>query len=98
MNGARVSKRMMEVQSPMIPVVGEMVKRHPGTISLGQGVVHYPPPPQVAEAVARAVGSDPRVYKYGLAFGIDELLDAIRVKLAAENGVIVDPGQLVAIT
>jgi aspartate/methionine/tyrosine aminotransferase len=89
---------MLKVQSPMIPVVGEMVKRHPGTISLGQGVVHYAPPTQVAEAVARAVNEDPRVYKYGLAFGIDELLEAIRAKLAAENGIAVRPDQRVAVT
>ena len=82
----------------MIPVVGEMIKRHPGTISLGQGVVHYAPPPQVGEAVARAATSDPRVYRYGLAFGLDELLEAIRAKLAAENGVAVGPDRRVAVT
>ncbi len=56
-----ISQRMLNVQAPMIPVVGEMIKRHPGTISLGQGVVHYAPPPQVGEAVARAAPADPRV-------------------------------------
>lgn len=29
------SRRMRAVQSPIIPVVGEMIRAHPGTISLG---------------------------------------------------------------
>ena len=69
----------------MIPVVGEMIKRHPGTISLGQGVVHYGPPREVMEAVARAAVEDPRVHRYGLAFGIDPLLEQVRTKLETEN-------------
>jgi hypothetical protein len=40
------SARIQGVQSPIIPVVGEMIRAHPGTISLGQGVVHYGPPPE----------------------------------------------------
>src|SRR6476619_7626839 len=79
-----ISQRILRVQSPMIPVVGEMVKRHPGTISLGQGVVHYAPPPQVNAALATA-HSDPRLHRYGLALGIDELLHKLRDKLSAEN-------------
>lgn len=90
---------MLHVQAPMIPVVGEMIKRHPGTISLGQGVVHYGPPGRVAEAVsAAAADSGGRVHRYGLAFGIDELLDAIRHKLAADNGVNVTQRQRIAVT
>ena len=46
------SSRLAAVQSPVIPIVGEWIRRHPGTISLGQGVVHYGPPPQVHERIA----------------------------------------------
>jgi aspartate/methionine/tyrosine aminotransferase len=92
------SRRIRAVQAPMIPVVGGMIRRHPGTISLGQGVVHYGPPAAVAEVVARAVREDSRVHRYGLAFGIDELLDAIRAKLAAENGLTVGPDRRLAVT
>jgi ATP-dependent DNA helicase RecQ len=35
---------MEAIQLPIIPVVGELIKNSPGTISLGQGVVHYQPP------------------------------------------------------
>jgi aspartate/methionine/tyrosine aminotransferase len=94
----KVSQRILDVQTPVIPVVGEMIRRHPGTISLGQGVVHYAPPAEVAAAVAAAVGSDPRVYKYGLAFGIDELLSAIAAKLSAENGVRVGGDRRIVVT
>ena len=41
--------RMESVQSPIIPVVGELIKNSPGTISLGQGVVSYSPPAEAIE-------------------------------------------------
>ena len=41
--------RMQSVQSPIIPVVGELIRSNPGTISLGQGVAYYGPPPQAVE-------------------------------------------------
>ena len=43
------SVRMENVQSPIIPVVGELIRANPGTISLGQGVVSYPPPGEATE-------------------------------------------------
>ena len=91
------SRRMLRVQSPMIPIVGEMVRRHPGTISLGQGIVHYGPPEEV-KAAARAAADDPRVNRYGLAFGIEELLEAARAKLAAENRVTVGNDRRLLVT
>ena len=93
-----VATRIARVQSPIIPIVGEMIKRHPGTISLGQGVVHYGPPAPVAEAVARAALENPRVHGYGLCFGIDALLDLIRVKLEVENGIRIGTERRIAVT
>jgi len=89
---------MLQVQSPMISVVGEMVKRHAGTISLGQGVVHYAPPEGVARAVAEAAAKDPRVNRYSLTFGIDELLEEIARKLEVENGMRIGAERRVAVT
>lgn len=83
------SKRIERVQTPMIPVVGEWIAQHPGTISLGQGIVHYAPPTSVAEAVVEAA-STPRVDRYCLVRGIDELLEAIEQKVAAENQISMD--------
>ena len=72
MNG-RSTVRMDRVQTPMIPVVGEWVAQHPGTISLGQGVVHYAAPAEVHQAAAEAVKSDPRVDRYLIELLADKL-------------------------
>ena len=50
--------RMDAVQAPIIPIVGELIRQVPGTISLGQGVVHYGPP-QAAIDAARESASRP---------------------------------------
>ncbi|HEY7115148.1 MAG TPA: pyridoxal phosphate-dependent aminotransferase [Tepidisphaeraceae bacterium] len=78
------SRRLEAVQSPVIPVVGELIRATSGAISLGQGVVGYPPPPQAAaRAAAYAAGGD---HAYKPVQGISELLDAIAAKHRAENG------------
>ncbi|MGI0488827.1 pyridoxal phosphate-dependent aminotransferase [Pantanalinema rosaneae CENA516] len=77
--------RMHTVQSPIIPVVGELIRQHPGTISLGQGVVSYPPPP-AAIAQIPAFLSQPDNHKYQAVQGIPALLEVIAEKLQTENG------------
>ena len=42
----RESLRMQQIQSPIIPVVAELIRANPGTVSLGQGVAYYGPPPE----------------------------------------------------
>lgn len=76
---------MDAVQAPVIPIVGELIRTTPGTISLGQGLVSYPPPPQ---AMARVAGwpADVSDHKYGPVEGESELLEALAAKLRAENG------------
>lgn len=76
---------MHTVQSPIIPVVGELIRQNPGTISLGQGVVSYPPPPAAIEQLA-AFLSQPDNHKYQAVQGIPPLLEVIAQKLQAENG------------
>jgi aspartate/methionine/tyrosine aminotransferase len=83
----RESKRIADVQAPMIPVVGEWIAAHPGTISLAQGVVHFPAPAEVPNAVAEAVANNPSVDRYSLVRGIDSLLQQIEHKVATENGI-----------
>ena len=78
------SLRMQSVQSPIIPVVGELIRRHPGTISLGQGVAYYGPPPEAIEAIQSFL-VDPENHKYKLVQGIPKLLEAIGQKLEREN-------------
>lgn len=93
-----VSRRMQEVQLPMIPIVGQWIAQHPGTISLGQGVVHYGPPAEVIDAVTQASRNETRLHRYGLVSGIADLLEAITEKLARENGIRVGDDQRVIVT
>ncbi len=81
----RPAARMQAVQTPVIPVVGDLVRSTPGAISLGQGVVHYGPPPE-ALAAAQKFGGDPQDHKYKTVEGIPELLALIAEKVAHENG------------
>ena len=90
----RRSLRMQSVQTPIIPVVGEWIRAHPGTISLGQGVAYYGPPPEAARSLATFL-ADPENHKYKPVQGIPPLLDAIAKKLAAENGIDLDRRRLV---
>ena len=91
------SRRMRAVTPSHIPTVNALVREHPGTISLGQGVVHYGPPPEVREGVARFF-EDPENHRYQSESGIPALIDAFRVKLEAENGVQVGGASRVVVT
>lgn len=82
----RRSLRMQSVQTPIIPVVGELIRAHPGTISLGQGVAYYGPPLEAAQSIQTFL-ADPENHKYKLVQGIPELLGAIEKKLTTENGI-----------
>jgi len=93
----RQTLRMQSVQSPIIPVVGELIRSNPGTISLGQGVVYYGPPPEAIEHIQTFL-SDPENHKYKLVQGIPELLEAIRRKLRADNGIVLDDGSRIVVT
>ncbi len=88
------SLRMQSVQTPIIPVVGELIRANPGTISLGQGVAYYGPPPEAASFLQRFL-ADPENHKYKLVQGIPELFGAIETKLAEENGIDLDGRRIV---
>jgi aspartate/methionine/tyrosine aminotransferase len=92
-----LSQRMRAVQRPIIPIVGELIRRHPGTISLGQGVVHYPPPREATDRIAQFL-ADPQNHKYKAVEGIPELVDALERKLLAENGIATGPNRRVVVT
>ncbi|MFN0112499.1 MAG: pyridoxal phosphate-dependent aminotransferase [Blastocatellia bacterium] len=80
------SFRIQSVQTPIIPVVGELIRQHPGTISLGQGVVWYPPPPEAFDQIGSML-ADPAQHKYQAVYGIHALLEQIEIKLKNENGI-----------
>ena len=93
----RESRRMREVQSPIIPVIGELIRANPGTVSLGQGVAYYGPPPEALEAVRR-FQAEPDNHKYKPVQGIDPLLEIIRHKLLEENGIALNDAQRIVVT
>ena len=92
-----LTQRMQAVQSPIIPIVGDLVRRNPGTISLGQGVVYYGPPPQIAEKISECL-ADPQNHKYKPVEGIAPLVQAVEAKLKAENGIEVAPHSRVVVS
>jgi aspartate/methionine/tyrosine aminotransferase len=91
------SSRMREVQSPVIPVVAELIRAHPGTISLGQGVVYYGPPPEAGERIAE-FHRDPDNHKYQAVHGIPPLVARLESKLAREHGVAVGDARRLVVT
>lgn len=82
------SQRARAVQQPIIPHIADLIRRYPGTLSLGQGVVHYAPPDEALRAIAD-FPHHPDDHKYKATHGIPQLLDALRAKLASDNGVAV---------
>ena len=93
----RSKSRMDGVQAPIVPVIGEMIRQTPGTISLGQGVVHYGPPKEALEAAGEAL-SDPVTHEYQDGAGSPALLERLAVKLRRENGIDVSRGRRVMVT
>jgi aspartate/methionine/tyrosine aminotransferase len=92
-----LARRMTEVQPPIIPIVGDLIRRHPGTISLGQGVVSYGPPAAALEALE----TFPRTvedHRYGPVEGQPDLVEAIRRKLVDENRVAVGDERRIVVT
>jgi aspartate/methionine/tyrosine aminotransferase len=88
---------MAAVQSPAIPRVADLIRENPGTLSLAQGVVGYPPPPRAIQRVTDFL-SDPQNHKYQSVSGIAPLLDQLRRKLANENHVTVGPDRAIVVT
>jgi len=80
------ASRMDAIQAPIIAVIGDLIRQTPGTISLGQGVVHYGPPPGALKAAADAVSSS-STHDYQAASGQPALLGVIAQKLQRDNGI-----------
>ena len=97
MNHLTQSARVAAVQSPIIPVVAELIRQNPGTISLGQGVVSYPPPAAAFAQVAR-LAEQPELNKYQAVHGIPELLAAIAHKHETENGFSINETNRIVVT
>ncbi|ODH02673.1 aspartate aminotransferase [Nostoc sp. KVJ20] len=92
-----LTSRMQAVQSPIIPLVGEMIKNSPGTISLGQGVVSYSPPPEAREFLPKFL-DEPTNNLYKSVEGIPQLLTALAEKLQAFNGIEINGENSIVVT
>src|SRR3954452_24490779 len=79
------SSRLREVQPPVIPIVGEMIRAHPGTISLGQGVVYYGPPTEAEHKIVEFL-AEAENHKYKSVDGIPPLRERLAAKLRDEKG------------
>lgn len=93
----QITSRMQAVQSPIIPVVGELIRTHPGTISLGQGVVYYPPPKEAIAQISKFI-ADAENHKYKAVEGIAPLLEVIKAKVDSENGIEVNSRNCIVVT
>lgn len=89
--------RLLEVQEPIIPLVQAWVREHPGTISLGQGVVSYGPPGQALEAL-KTFGLDPSDHLYGPVGGNPLLIECLKEKVLRENGIRIGESRRIMVT
>ncbi len=69
------------------------MKLHPDPMNLGQGIVHWQPPPEAIEAVVEAARK-PSISCYGPNEGMPELREALRKKVSEVNHL---PGWVTAI-
>ncbi|MBM3749657.1 MAG: pyridoxal phosphate-dependent aminotransferase [Acidimicrobiia bacterium] len=97
MSGHAQSRRLAAVQTPIIPIVSRWIAETPGTVSLGQGVVSYGPPPEAVAALA-SFPESPLDHRYGAVEGEDALVSAIADKLRLENHIDVTKGSRVVVT
>ena len=89
--------RMEGVDTPIIPTIAAFVRNNPGTISLGQGVVNYGPPPQAIAALPSLMG-DGSLHKYLGVSGHPGFIEAIHNKLAQENQIKLGTDAMVMVT
>jgi aspartate/methionine/tyrosine aminotransferase len=91
------SRRMLAVDTPIIPAVAALVRENPGTISLGQGVVNYGPPEEAIAAIPSLM-SDVQLNKYQSVMGVEPLVEALTQKLALDNGIVLGQDAKVMVT
>jgi aspartate/methionine/tyrosine aminotransferase len=97
MQSVKFQSRMDAVQAPIVQVIGDLIRQVPGTISLGQGVVHYGPPREAIEAANRAL-ADPATHEYQDGTGIPGLVERVAAKLRRENGIDLARGSRLMVT
>ena len=97
MTGIKLSQRIHKVQDSIIPLINQLVLKHPGTISLGQGVAYYGPPRETYVEINKHLASS-KLDLYGPVEGIPELLESISAKLAKRNSITVNSKNRIFVT
>jgi aspartate/methionine/tyrosine aminotransferase len=91
------SQRVHAVQTPIIPTITQLARENPGTISLGQGISYYGPPPQAFEEIQKQLTSA-RLNAYGPVEGIPELTQALAGKLQTRNNISINQHNKIFVT
>ena len=91
------SQRVAAVDAPIIPTIAALVREHPGTISLGQGVVNYGPPKEAVAALPELM-QDSALNKYQSVMGLGALIEMIEHKLLQDNKIKVGHESMVMVT
>ncbi|CAN1285717.1 Aromatic aminotransferase ISS1 [Linum perenne] len=81
---ARLARRALETEMPVMVQIQELVRGAKNVISLAQGVVYWQPPKEAMEKVKELIW-EPSVSRYGADEGIPELREALLQKLRREN-------------
>jgi aspartate/methionine/tyrosine aminotransferase len=88
--------RLDAVLDPVIPRLGELLRRRPDALSLAQGMVGWDPPPGVLEAVRQALDLPGfSLHRYGSTWGESALLEQVARKLSLGNGLDLEGAALV---
>lgn len=96
-NPYTTSQRMANIQSPIIPIIADLINKTPDTISLGQGVVYFNPPQSALDRAAR-IDSSQNYHLYSTVEGLSELRDSVSIKLRNENNINLTSQQKIIIT
>lgn len=91
------TQRMRHVDDPIVPVVGDLIRQTPETISFGQGMVSFGPPPRALE-YARVAVDQRDTHMYQAVEGVPALLAALGHKLDRENRIRVGSDRRIVVT
>jgi len=88
--------RLNAVLEPVIPRLGDLMRRRPDALSLAQGMVGWAPPPGVLDAVRQALELPGfSLHRYGSTWGEPALLEQVARKLSSGNGLDLEGAALV---
>jgi aromatic aminotransferase len=82
----QTSRRVEVTDSPVIVKTKLLMAGKSDVLSLAQGIVHWPPPPEALCRSAELLVSNPSIHSYGPCEGLPALRDALKEKLRACNG------------